>query len=164
MPDVQAAPAKILPLETFVMSIRRRLFVLALPLVLVASLRAADPAGADALQGRWTMLSYVDEGVLDPQFTGAVQQFTGPAYEVRKGDKVLRKGEFRIDPKQSPAHMDLKPGIGPYKGKRLEGIYRLDGDTLHTCFPEPGQPRPKQFTSEKGSGCSEVKYTRAKAE
>ena len=120
---------------------------------------AEEPTGdAKALQGTWSMLSYIDEGAPDPQFDKATQVFDGANYRVEKDGKVIRKGEFRLDASKSPRQIDLMPSIWPYKGKTLSGIYELTGDALHTCFPEPGQPRPTKFTSEKGSGCSEVKY------
>jgi uncharacterized protein (TIGR03067 family) len=126
-----------------------------------AGVTAEEPKGdAKSLQGSWTMLSYIDEGAADPQFDQATQVFEGASYRVEKGGKSIRKGDFKLDATKSPKQIDLMPSIGPYKGKTLPGIYQRDGDSLHTCFPEPGQPRPTKFTSEKGSGCSEVKYKR----
>jgi len=135
--------------------------MLAMGLLAGGNAGADEPKGdAKSLQGTWTMLSYIDEGAADPQFDGAIQVFEGVNYRVEKGGKAIRKGDFKLDESKSPKQIDLMPSIGPYKGKTLPGIYELKGDTLHTCFPEPGQPRPAKFTSEKGSGCSEVKYKR----
>jgi len=127
----------------------------------VALIAADEPAGdLKSLQGTWSMVSYIDEGAADPQFDKATQVFEGTNYRVEKDGKVIRKGEFRLDAGKSPKQIDLMPSIGPYKGKTLSGIYELKGDGLHTCFPEPGEARPAKFTSDKGSGCSEVKYKR----
>jgi uncharacterized protein (TIGR03067 family) len=132
-------------------------------LFLVSELRSEDPQRDKArLQGTWKMDSYIDEGKPDPQFAGAVQTFTGDKYVVKVGEKTIRQGAFKIDASKTPKHIDLLPAAGPYKGKTLAGIYVLDGDRLHTCFPEPGQPRPAKFDSAAGSGNSEVKYTRQK--
>lgn len=124
---------------------------------------SADPqADLTRLTGTWKMDSYIDEGKPDPQFEGAIQTFTGGKYVVKVGDKTIRQGSFKIDAGKTPKQIDLLPAAGPYKGKTLAGIYALDGDRLHTCFPEPGQPRPAKFDSSAGSGNSEVKYTRQK--
>lgn len=114
------------------------------------------------LRGTWVMLSYVDDGQGDPQFDQAQQEFDGENYVVRSDRKLLRKGTFTIDPGQSPPAIDLFPAIGPYQGKQLPGIYRLDGDTLQTCFADPGAERPKVFTAAAGTHLSVVKYKRVK--
>lgn len=140
-------------------------------LALVAiTLIAADKAQDDAakkdvqkLQGTWVMLSYEDDGKLDPQFKDAHQMFDGDKYEVKAGEKTLRKGSFVLDPTQKPAAIDLLPAIGPYKGKRLLGIYVLDGDNLKTCFGDPGKERPKKFESAAGTDQSQVVYKRSKS-
>jgi uncharacterized protein (TIGR03067 family) len=125
--------------------------------------RSADPqSDLASLSATWRMDSYIDEGKPDPQFAGAVQTFTADKYVVKVGDKTIRQGSFKIDASKTPKHIDLMPAAGPYKGKTLAGIYVLDGDRLHTCFPEPGQSRPTKFDSAAGSGNSEVKYTRHK--
>lgn len=138
-------------------------------MLLAASLIGADQAQDEAakketqkLQGTWVMLSYEDDGKLDPQFKEARQVFEGDKYEVKAGDKTLRKGSFVLDPTQKPAAIDLLPAIGPYKGKRLLGIYVLEGESLKTCFGDPGKDRPKKFDSAAGTDQSQVVYKRAK--
>ena len=144
-----------------------KVHLLLIPLVgfLIAADAAKDEAAkkeVQKLQGAWVMLSYEDDGKLDETFKDAKQVFEGDKYTVKSGEKLLRKGEFVLDPAQKPAAIDLLPEIGPYKGKRLLGIYVLDGDSLKTCFADPGKERPKKFASPAGSDQSQVAYKRAK--
>src|SRR5262249_2211127 len=41
---------------------------------------------------------------------------------------------------------------GPHKGQILRGIYLLEGDMLKVCRSDPGQARPREFTTWTDSG------------
>jgi uncharacterized protein (TIGR03067 family) len=76
---------------------------------------------------------------------------------VFKGKTVTHKtkdneeyGTFTADPKKKT--FDLTPSDGPKEGTTLKGIYQLKGDELKMCFQPEGKDRPKDFTTEKGSG------------
>lgn len=145
------------------MRLKRALVLLS---VLLVAADAGKSAKVDAelkrFQGRWTMVSYEDNGKPDALFANATQVFEGDRYTVTSGEKLIRKGKFEIDPTTTPPSIDLLPDIGPYKGKRLSGIYELQDDRLKTCFPDPGAERPKKFDSSAGSNLSQVNYKRAK--
>jgi hypothetical protein len=61
------------------------------------------------------------------------------------------------------------PGRGPRgaedtlpDGKKVRGIYELDGDTLRFCVAPPDKDRPTEFTSRKGSGYTLRVFRRVK--
>ena len=59
-------------------------------------------------------------------------------------------------------HCDMKPSSGRYKDKVLQGIAKLDGDTLTVAFAEPGKDRPTSFESKPGSGVVVAVHKKAK--
>ena len=101
-----------------------------------------------------------------------------PAEQVKKfqlrfkGDKVVfnpeadnREHAFEIDPLAQPKAMDLTPGDGPAKGKKLPcAIYKLDGDKLTICIDKEGQAgkRPTEFKTGAGDGLALITLERVK--
>jgi uncharacterized protein (TIGR03067 family) len=58
---------------------------------------------------------------------------------------------YKLDTSKKPAEIDLTITNGVFKGKTYPGIYQLDGGTLKLCRNQPGQKRPTEFASKKGS-------------
>ena len=98
-------------------------------------------------------------------YKGGTRENTGMRYKmIPPGGSSAQtaEGTFTIDPKKTPATIDLVPGKGRYEGKTLPGIYKLEGDTLTIAFAEPGKDRPTAFESKAGSGVVLVVHKRAK--
>jgi uncharacterized protein (TIGR03067 family) len=62
------------------------------------------------------------------------------------------EGIFDIDIETSPHTIDIAFVEGPEAGNRSEGIFEIDGDRLTICLGFAGEPRPKGFTTSRGSG------------
>ncbi len=78
----------------------------------------------------------------------------------RDGKKV--ESVLKIDPTQSPKTCDESHLSGPLKGKTFHGIYKLEGDTLTTCYRIDGGGRPAGFESKPDSGVLLVVLKRQK--
>src|SRR5262249_5468544 len=88
--------------------------------------------------------------------------FAGDRLTVLQGDKDVDETTIKLDPKKKPAAIDIVPGKGPNKGKVSEGIYAFEGDTLKICTAAPGQKRPTEFKSDRGSRAGLLILKRAK--
>jgi len=83
-----------------------------------------------------------------------------------KGDDqdMNQKAGFKLDPSKKPKQIDLVPEDGPEKGKRLEGIYEIEGDTFRMAIAPPvgGGKRPENFNAGEGSTAFVMTFQRDK--
>jgi uncharacterized protein (TIGR03067 family) len=138
-------------------------------LLLAGFVAAADDGAAtdkEKIQGLWQAVALEANGQEVPD--DATRKF-----QVRiKGDKLVfnpetdnREHTFVLDPKTKPKAMDLTPGDGPAKGKRLPcAIYKLEGDKLMICLGKEGQggKRPSEFKTAAGDGFALITLERVK--
>jgi uncharacterized protein (TIGR03067 family) len=124
----------------------KRWLVLACILLVAGGACAGDDKqDQEKLQGTWQAEKMTAGG--DDLPAELVKEFK----VVIKGDKINagdakdKDATFKLDSSKKPKTIDLTDG----DGKKLFGIYELDGDNLKFCFNE--KERPKEFKSEKGS-------------
>jgi uncharacterized protein (TIGR03067 family) len=143
----------------------------ALAILAVGLLAAAAPEGEAAkkelkkLEGTWVPVSLVFDGKERPKddLQTLALTITGDKFMVKAGDKVFGEGTVAVDPGKNPKTMDNKWTAGGNKGKTEVGIYKVEGDTLTTCFAEAGtDKRPTTFASKEGSKHELTVFKRAK--
>jgi uncharacterized protein (TIGR03067 family) len=133
--------------------------------VLIAAagpLLAGDKPAEDAVrkelqkfEGTWRITSLEMEGMKLPD--DQVKQMA--ARLIIQGDQFtfkdpvsIHKGTFKVDPGKKPKQIDITFTEGPEKGKGIQGIYKLEGDTYTLCASIAGKERPVEFASKPGSG------------
>jgi uncharacterized protein (TIGR03067 family) len=124
----------------------RRAFF-ALFLLAAGALAADEPAGdLKALQGTWN----IHAATLAAR--DHIDDFAGMKLVVKGTDYTITlpgnddKGALKLDETKSPKHIDLTTRKdGPFKGRNLAGIYKLDGDTVLLCLNSEKPERPSKF-------------------
>lgn len=133
----------------------RALLLLAFVVALVPDREAPDPKEAkpliEQIQGEWRLVKGVMSGREKKDGGETTITFTRTELRVREmGRDTPENAGYRIDEKMMPHHIDIMPKNG--NGKKIEGIIRLDQDTLTICFAHDGAgARPTQFASEVNS-------------
>jgi uncharacterized protein (TIGR03067 family) len=110
---------------------------------------------AEALQGTWKVVSAEHGGKAQDDAKEFTMTFEKDTFTVKKGDELIVKGTFKLDPSKSPKAIDMtiteakKDGD---KGKEVHGIYEVSKDGLKWCATEPGgEGRPKEFATKEGA-------------
>jgi uncharacterized protein (TIGR03067 family) len=115
---------------------------------------ANNTANADQekLLGSWTVVSGQEDGkALPPEkVKGSHVVITKDTLTCQE-ENQKRVMTYKLDSSTTPKQIELTTTEGSDKGKTSHGIYSLDGDALKICFAQPGNDRPKEFTSKEGS-------------
>ncbi len=133
-----------------------------LPVLLVIAaglLVAGDSAKKDVqkelekFRGTWKFVSVEHDGQSMPkaQLQDGRLTLKGDQFTYTQGANTLH-GTFKVDPAKKPKTIDITFTDGPDKGKILQGIYELKGDTYKACLGMKEKDRPKEFRSQTGSG------------
>lgn len=126
----------------------------AIPLIVVAGfLIGADDAkkedlakkDRESLQGSWHAVALENNGEKRPEEEIKKVHFTikGDQWTIHHPDGSTNQGSFRLNPTKKPKEIDVVSD----KGETYLGLYQMEGDELKFCFSEPGQDRPKSFTT-----------------
>ena len=131
------------------------LLVLAVGLLIVANSSGGDAAKSELkkLEGTWSMVSGEAKGEKLPENTikGAKLTIVGDKHTVKIGEDTII-GTHKLDPTKKPKEIDAMDTEGPFKGKTVFGIYKLEKDEFTVCFASAGKERPKEFTTKSGTG------------
>jgi uncharacterized protein (TIGR03067 family) len=116
----------------------------------------------DRHKGVWRVTSFVSDGVeAPPEIARSIVRVVDGDHVVWKRDgKSFAGTTIELDPTKEPKAIDVIPDGGRSKGKRVLGIYRLDGDELIICMAGPDKDRPKTLEAAKGSGQTLMMFKR----
>jgi uncharacterized protein (TIGR03067 family) len=121
----------------------------------------------EALQGTWKVVSAEQGGKAQDDATEYTMTFEKDTFTVKKGDELIVKGTFKIDPGKSPKTIDMtitEAKKEQDKDKELHGIYEVGKDELKWCSGEPGtKERPKEFATKEGAKTLLVTFKKDKS-
>lgn len=116
--------------------------------------------------GTWVAVSMEQEGKKLPD--ALVKKLTiklitmGDTYKVTFNDKVAEEGSSKADWTRKPTAVDIDASKGPNKGKTIQAILSIEGDTMKVCYNLKGESRPTEFATKEGSGHTLIVYEREK--
>src|SRR5262249_45019185 len=107
----------------------------------------------DKLQGTWKLVSGEQEGeaMAEDGLKAAKLTVTGDKFSIKLGD-FEGDGTQKLDPTKKPKTVDAVGTGGQTQGMTYLGIYEFSGDSLKQCYAQPGDERPKEFTTKSGTG------------
>jgi uncharacterized protein (TIGR03067 family) len=141
----------------------KTLLSLAMLLGLFGLTRAADDK--DPTAGKWITESVTRDGAPVAALKGATREHADGKYTftpTKDSTAQPATGTYKLDTTKTPITVDLTAKGGTYDGKTLQGIVKVDGDTMTIAFAEPGKERPTKFESTKGSGVVVAVFKKAK--
>jgi len=120
----------------------------------------------EKFQGTWKVVTLEEKGESKEE-PDVRLVFEGDEFIFKKGDDVLHKGKFKLDPSKDPKAIDLEitESVKMLNGKTSLAIYALDKDdkdALKLCLGEPDAERPKEFTGAAETKCIFVTLKREK--
>ncbi|MAT12604.1 MAG: hypothetical protein CMM02_16535 [Rhodopirellula sp.] len=127
----------------------------------VTSLPADD---TKIFNGDWEVAVAVIEGSAVPaDFNKMIQlKMRGKQYMTSRMGEVVDEGTFILEEDTKPAKIEITGVKGENAGKKILGIYKLEGrDKLTICYSLEGKAYPEKFDG-KGPGMVLITYSRKK--
>jgi uncharacterized protein (TIGR03067 family) len=112
-----------------------------------------DKTEVDSIEGTWRQIEVEFDGngkkfKPDPE---CVIGFRSGTFTSNYSDGDTDRGSYRIDNTCKPPHLDWMPFSGLYRGKTLQFICQIDGDTLRIAYRrgvEDKVRRPQGFSDD----------------
>src|SRR5262245_51832056 len=140
--------------------------LIGLALAVGAPGKDAPDKDAPSIVGEWAGEKAIAAGKEQPVPKGGITfTFTADGkLTVTEGErKKDDTGSYKVDAKKDPAEVDIIPPADK-KEPTVQGIYKVDGDTLTLCFSrgKAGAARPTKFEAPEGSDAIVITLKRVK--
>ena len=135
----------------------RRMVLLASAFALVLAIQAlAEEKDASKLIGTWTVTSEESGGtkVSADKLKGRQVKITRDTITCTSADgKTEMACRYEVDTSKTPWQLTMNCTEGEHKGKKVQGIAELEGDTLKLCYSKPDTDAPTRFDGSKEGQC-----------
>lgn len=131
---------------------------------------AVDPQAFDeppnatirALEGEWLPVELVQDGeaMRTDWLSFGRRSAAGGEMKVVFGGQVMVHAKVRVDESRQPMPIDYLHLSGRAKGRTSLGLMEWVGSEARIVMAAPGAPRPADFASAKGSGCTLSRWRR----
>lgn len=111
---------------------------------------AADDATLKTLAGSYTAVAVLKDGKAVPAdvLAGFTAKISGDELTMTVKGKAF-PAKITVDPKKTPAHIDIAPTDGPEKGRTFPGLYKWEAGELVVAYAERID-RPEDFSGAGG--------------
>jgi len=129
---------------------------LVVALVALAPLRAEDDKDkSNKLVGKWTVTECHKDGKKQDDSKDKTVTATSNAITCYDKDKKTEMAcTYKLDTSSKPNTITMTCTEGDHKGKKLEGIVEVSGDTARISFAKPDEKAPTSFDKTKDGQCS----------
>ena len=130
--------------------------------MLAVTVSASIADDKKTFNGDWEVAVAIIEGNEVPaDFNKMIQlQMRGQSYMTSRMGEVVDEGTFELMTDQKPPKIEITGVKGENAGKKIRGIYKLEGkDKLTICYELNGKAYPEKFEG-KASGMVLITYTR----
>ena len=111
------------------------------------------PASDKDLLGQWEGFVSEGDGTNPKQRMANITLTITDGHVNSTGSGTIGQGTYRITGSAGRVHhIDAVGTAGQYAGKRYEGIFTLEGNTLKWCAGDPGRGRPTMLRTNPGAG------------
>jgi uncharacterized protein (TIGR03067 family) len=145
---------------------RTLMLFLAAGLLIAGDEKKDDIAKKDLekLQGEWVMDShqYNGEKLAEETIKNYKRTVKDDHFTVVLSDKTVVEGTFTLDGSKKPKTIDITLENADLKGKKMLGIYEIDGDAYKVCLGAPDIERPTEFVSKPDSSQALTTWKRVK--
>jgi uncharacterized protein (TIGR03067 family) len=118
-------------------------------LALLVPAASAQDAPTD---GKWEVVSMSRDGAADKSMVGAIRTQSGDGYTLVSKDAKQLTGKITFEAAKNT--FEMRPSEGRYMGKVLNGIYKIEKDTLTLASPSPASPAPRTSPRPRASSSS----------
>lgn len=133
---------------------KRTFLLLPLTLALLAADPSPEPESPEQtdqrrMSGDWTMVKVLRNGkAMDKELDKVTVIIAKDTITIREPKRDEVAG-YTLRASKKPRQIDLQPKNAGAKGELVvQGIYKIEGDTLTICFRKNGKTRPDSFEAD----------------